>query len=142
VRRWCETVPTEGAGRRVRTEGAVADAGETALESVVHAFGGSLVDAAGRAVQDGGTALRERSERLATLHRQGMLLAGLREEAESALSTFPVALASSWSSDAQRLYAGRSAELRHELVRTVRALEEAEAGLVEAIATLALAEAG
>jgi hypothetical protein len=113
----------------------VDDSKGTTLESVVHAFGGSLVDAAGTPLQGVGGAARERSERLATLRRQWMLLGGLRDEAESALSTFPVALDSSWASEAQRQYCARRAELGHELVLLVRALEEALAGVAEAIAT-------
>jgi hypothetical protein len=120
----------------------VDDSKGTTLESVVHAFGGSLVDAAGTPLQGVGSAAREQSERLATLRRQRMLLGGLRDEAESALSTFPVALDSSWVSEAQRQYCARRAELRHELVLLVRALEEALAGVAEAIVTLTLAEAG
>jgi hypothetical protein len=124
----------------------VDDSKGSTLESVVHAFGGSLVDAAGTPLQGVGSAAREQSERLATLRRQRMLLGGLRDEAESALSTFPVALDSSWVSEAQRHYCARRDGLRHELVLLVRALEEALAGVAEAIATLTLtlaeAEAG
>ncbi|MGO4690445.1 hypothetical protein [Glaciibacter sp. 2TAF33] len=103
-----------------------------AHEFFVRSLGGT--DAAVQGIGAG-----ERSERLAALRRQRMLLAGLREEAESALVGFPADHDSEWVSDAQRVYAARRSELRHELVLAVRALEAAVAGVAAAIAELSAA---
>jgi hypothetical protein len=111
-------------------------ADDTTPESVVSALGGSLADSAGGVTVGAVAAARERSERLGALRRQRMLLAGLRDDVEFALRTFSAADDPRWISEAQRQYAGRRAELRHELTFASRALEEALAGVAEAIVRL------
>ena len=111
------------------------DPDESTRESVVRALGGAVPGSSG--VLD--VTAAERAERLVALQRQRMLLAGLRDEAESALVAFPATDDSAWSSDAQRVYAARRAELRHELALAVRAIEEALSGVAAMIAVLAAA---
>jgi hypothetical protein len=112
--------------------------GDPTTESVVSALGGSLAPGGGAltgiAAAAAVAAARDRSAHLMALHRQRMLLAGLRDEAECALRTFSGANDPGWVSGAQRQYAVRRAELRHELMFAARALDEALAGVVDAIA--------
>jgi hypothetical protein len=109
----------------------VQDPDDTARESFVHSLGGALLGGPAPGLSAG-----ERVERLVALHRQRMLLTGLRDEAESALVAFPSADGSDWISEAQRAYAVRRSELRHELALAVHALDEALSGVSAAIATL------